>query len=83
MDFRPLFKPKSMAVIGVSLQNERHPANVIYNKTLLRYPVDVFPVNPKGGLLQGGNDLQKKFPISPEKSIWPLWPPAPMPFRIS
>jgi len=42
-----------MAVIGVSLKKERHPANVIYNKTLLRYPIDVFPVNPRGGFLQG------------------------------
>lgn len=53
MDFRPLFKPESMAVIGVSLKNERHPANVIFNKTLLRYPIDVYPVNPAGGFLQG------------------------------
>ena len=53
MNFRPLFKPKSMAVIGVSLKNDRHPANVIYNKTLLRYAVETFPVNPRGGILQG------------------------------
>ncbi len=42
-----------MAVIGVSLKNNRHPANVIYNKNNLRYPVKVFPVNPNGGVLQG------------------------------
>jgi acyl-CoA synthetase (NDP forming) len=42
-----------MAVIGVSLKNSRHPANVIYNKNNLRYPVKVFPVNPRGGVLQG------------------------------
>jgi acetyltransferase len=51
-NFKPLFKPKSMAVIGVSLTNDRHPANVIFHKLLLRYPVDVFAVNPKGGRLQ-------------------------------
>jgi len=51
--FKSLFEPKTMAVIGVSLNNDRHPANVIYNKTNLRYPVKVFPVNPKGGVLQG------------------------------
>jgi acetyltransferase len=50
--FNPLFKPKSMAVVGVSLSNDRHPANVIFHKLLLRYPVDVFAVNPKGGKLQ-------------------------------
>ena len=53
MDFQKLFEPKSMAVIGVSLKNNRHPANVIYNKNHLRYPVKVFPVNPQGGILQG------------------------------
>ena len=53
MDFKPLFEPNTMAVIGVSLNNDRHPANVIYYKTNLRYPVRAFPVNPKGGVLQG------------------------------
>lgn len=48
----PLFKPKTMAVVGVSLSNDRHPANVIYHKLLLRYPVTVYAVNPKGGMLQ-------------------------------
>jgi acetyltransferase len=52
LDFRSLFNPKTIAVFGVSLTNDRHPANVIYNKILLRYPVKVYPVNPKGGMLQ-------------------------------
>ena len=47
-----LFKPKNIAVIGVSLSNDRHPANVIYNKLLLRYPVKVYPINPRGGQLR-------------------------------
>ncbi len=51
MDLTPLFRPQSMAVIGVSLTNDRHPANVIYDKLNLRYPVSVYPVNPKGGCL--------------------------------
>lgn len=53
MRFGPLLEPRTMAVIGVSLKNSRHPANVIYNKNNLRYPVKVFPVNPRGGVLQG------------------------------
>jgi acetyltransferase len=52
MNFDPLFRPKTMAVIGVSSTNDRHPANVIYNKINLRYPIRVYPVNPKGGRLQ-------------------------------
>ncbi|MBW6486060.1 MAG: CoA-binding protein [Syntrophobacterales bacterium] len=53
MDFSYLFQPKTMAVIGVSLQNDQNPANVIFRKNLLRYPVKVYPVNPRGGVLQG------------------------------
>ncbi|HSG28841.1 MAG TPA: CoA-binding protein [Candidatus Krumholzibacterium sp.] len=49
MDFRTLFEPKTMAVVGLSLHNDRHPANVIFNKNYFRYPVKVYAVNPKGG----------------------------------
>jgi acetyltransferase len=52
LDFTPLFHPKTIAVLGVSLTNDRHPANVIYNKIHLRYPVKVYPVNPRGGQVQ-------------------------------
>ncbi|MFH1293238.1 MAG: CoA-binding protein, partial [Pseudomonadota bacterium] len=48
-----MFEPKTMAIIGVSLNNDRHPANVVFNKNQLRYPVKVFAVNPRGGILQG------------------------------
>ena len=47
MDLKPLFSPETIAVIGVSRTNDRHPANVIYSKLRLRYPVKVYPVNPK------------------------------------
>ena len=53
MDFQALFEPKTMAVIGVSLTNGWHPANVIFTKNHLRYPVRVFPVNLRGGELRG------------------------------
>jgi acyl-CoA synthetase (NDP forming) len=53
MDLKPLFEPRSMAVFGVSLSNDRHPANEIFNKNLLRYPVSVFGVNPRGGTING------------------------------
>ncbi len=51
-DFNALLRPKTVAVIGVSHSNAMHPANVIYDKLDLRYPVQVFPVNPKGGKLR-------------------------------
>lgn len=66
MNFQVLFKPKTMAVIGVSLVNNRHPANVIYHKNYLRYPVKVFPVNPRGGSLQGERVFSRVSEI-PEK----------------
>lgn len=53
MNLAPLFKPRTMAVVGVSLTNDRHPANVIYNKNHLRLKAEVFPVNNRGGALQG------------------------------
>ncbi|MBA3011747.1 MAG: CoA-binding protein [Proteobacteria bacterium] len=51
MDLKFLFRPSSMAVIGVSTTHNSHPANVIYTKNHLRYPVKTYAVNPKGGLL--------------------------------
>jgi len=67
MDFRYLFQPKTMTVIGVSLQNDQHPANVIFRKNLLRYPVKVYPVNPRGGVLQG-ETVFKQISDVPEKT---------------
>jgi len=52
VDFSRMLHPKTIAVAGVSLANDRHPANVIYNKIHLRYPVKVYPVNPRGGRLR-------------------------------
>jgi acyl-CoA synthetase (NDP forming) len=66
MDFQGLFQPKTMAVIGVSLQNDQHPANVIFRKNHLRYPVKVFAVNPKGGSLQG-ETVYKRLSDIPQK----------------
>jgi acyl-CoA synthetase (NDP forming) len=53
VEFNLLFKPRTLAVIGVSLTHERHPANVIYHKNNLRQRAKVFPVNVKGGILHG------------------------------
>ncbi len=53
MDFTPLFRPETLAVVGMSTRNDQHPANVIFNKNRLRYPVRVYPVNPSGGTYQG------------------------------
>ncbi len=64
MDLHKLFSPKSMAVVGVSTGNDLHPANVIYRKNHLRYPVRTFAVNPRGGALHGD-------PVYPELASVP------------
>ncbi len=53
MNLGTLFKPRTLGVIGVSLMNDRHPANVIYNKNNFRLHAKVFPVNERGGIYQG------------------------------
>ncbi|MBT8339590.1 MAG: CoA-binding protein [Desulfatitalea sp.] len=53
MDLERLLKPKRVAVVGVSTSKENHPANVIFKKLMLRYPVEVHGVNPRGGEVQG------------------------------
>lgn len=66
MDYRKLFEPKSMAVIGISLHNEKHPANVIFNKNRLHYRLKVYGVNPSGGVLQG-EQVYRRVAELPEK----------------
>jgi acetyltransferase len=53
LDLSLLFKPETVAVIGVSLTHDRHPANVIYYKNYLRHQAKVFSVNDRGGMLHG------------------------------
>jgi acyl-CoA synthetase (NDP forming) len=53
MNLEGIFRPGTMAVIGVSLTDDAHPANVIYNKNHLRYQARVYAVNPKGGTMRG------------------------------
>jgi acyl-CoA synthetase (NDP forming) len=70
VNLKALFKPKTLAVIGVSLTHDRHPANVIYNKNNLRFQAEVFPVNDRGGILQGEevypriSDIPKKVDLA-------------------
>jgi acyl-CoA synthetase (NDP forming) len=58
MDLTPLFEPRTVAVLGVSSSNTRHPANEIFTKNLLRYPVRIYGVNPRGGTFIGQKILK-------------------------
>lgn len=70
MDLKYLFEPRTMAVIGISATNDRHPANVIFAKNNHRYPVQVYAVNPKGGKLHDDKiyprvaDIPKKIDLA-------------------
>ena len=64
--YKALFEPESMAVIGVSTHNDRHPANVVFNKNRLHCPLRVYAVNPSGGTLQG-DPVYRRVQEIPEK----------------
>jgi acyl-CoA synthetase (NDP forming) len=66
VNLKSLFHPKTLAVIGVSLSNEKHPANVIYNKNNLRSQAKAFAVNDRGGIYQGEKVYASVFDL-PEK----------------
>ena len=53
MDLTRLLRPKTLAVVGVSTTNDRHPANVIFSKNHLRQKIEAFPVNGRGGNIHG------------------------------
>ena len=53
MNLKSLFYPKTLAVVGVSLNHEKHPANVIYHKNNLRLQAKAFAVNGRGGVYLG------------------------------
>jgi acyl-CoA synthetase (NDP forming) len=55
MNLQSMLRPKTIAVIGISLSNDRHPANIIFSKNHFRNPVRVYPVNPRGGKFHGEN----------------------------
>ncbi len=66
MNLQKIFKPKSMAVIGLSLSNPFNPANVIYNKNRHHYRLKTYGVNPKGGQLYG-REIHKSIDTIPDK----------------
>lgn len=65
MDLEKLFKPNTLAVIGVSFTHENHPANIVYHKNRLRYDARTYAVNPRGGTLRG-DTVYKRLTDIPE-----------------
>jgi acyl-CoA synthetase (NDP forming) len=52
LDLSKIFNPERIAVVGVSMTNQFHPANIIYNKNFYGYDCETYGVNPKGGELE-------------------------------
>ncbi|MFW9899179.1 MAG: CoA-binding protein [Candidatus Thorarchaeota archaeon] len=58
MDLEKLFKPKSMAVIGISKKNPNSPGRIILVKNEFEMNVKVYGIHPEGGQLEGINLFQ-------------------------
>lgn len=53
MDLTKLFKPKSMAVVGISKNNPLSPGRVIFTKNQIEMDVETYGIHPKGGEIEG------------------------------
>ena len=50
---KTMLNPKVTAVIGVSTTNPFSPGNVIFRKLAFENGLPTYPINPKGGLVEG------------------------------
>jgi acyl-CoA synthetase (NDP forming) len=50
---RTMLNPKVTAVVGVSTSNPFSPGNVIFRKLAFENGLPTYPINPKGGLVEG------------------------------
>ncbi|MFX1385447.1 MAG: CoA-binding protein, partial [Promethearchaeota archaeon] len=53
MNLEKLFKPKSMAVVGISKRNPLSPGRIILLKNEYEMNVKVYGIHPEGGQLEG------------------------------
>lgn len=53
MNLKKLFKPKSMAVVGISKKNPLSPGRIIFVKNEFEMTVKVYGIHPEGGNLEG------------------------------
>ncbi len=50
---KTMLNPKVTAVVGVSTSNPFSPGNVIFRKLAFENEIPTYPINPKGGLVEG------------------------------
>ena len=65
MDLDKLFKPKSMAVVGISKKNPLSPGRIVMLKNEFEMQVKVFGIYPSGGEIEG-IPLYERLDILPE-----------------
>ncbi len=62
---KTMLNPKVTAVIGVSTKNPFSPGNVIFRKLAFENGLPTYPINPKGGTVEGV-DVHKSILSAPE-----------------
>ena len=50
---KTMLNPKVTAVVGVSTSNPFSPGNVIFRKLCFENDLHTYPINPKGGFVEG------------------------------
>ncbi len=55
MQLEKLFKPKSMAVVGVSKKNPLSPGRIIFVKNVFEMQVNTYGIHPEGGNVEGAH----------------------------
>ncbi|MHA1756834.1 MAG: CoA-binding protein, partial [Promethearchaeota archaeon] len=65
MDLERLFKPKSMAIVGISRTNPLSPGRIILLKNEFEMEVKVYGIHPEGGNIEGV-ELYKRLDDLPE-----------------
>jgi acyl-CoA synthetase (NDP forming) len=51
--FTAMLNPKAAAVVGVSTSNPFSPGNVIFRKLCFEHALPTYPINPRGGYVEG------------------------------
>jgi acetate---CoA ligase (ADP-forming) len=53
MNLQSLFKPKVMAVVGISKKNPLSPGRIIFIKNVFEMQVETYGIHPEGGEIEG------------------------------
>ena len=62
---KTMLRPKVTAVVGVSTSNPFSPGNVIFRKLAFENGLPTYPINPKGGTVEGVN-VHKSISVAPD-----------------